>query len=402
MPGDASDVYGNGGDNREAEMSETTVPTWTEPQFLQKVTTVVPSIIYVFNQRSQSNEYSNRNLAEAIGYSAQEVQAMGDSLMPQLCHPDDLVKIQNHFERIQALDDDETLQVEYRMRHRDGHYVWLLSVDTVFDRGPDGEVVRHIGTATDISAIKHVAAALEAANEELGQRANDLQRTNENLEVVTYAATHDLKGPVNNINALVDILEADGHLAEPDAAAMANMIRTSCDQAGQKIAAIVKAAEARSESLVPEVVPLGPALDRVWQTHRMAVGDEAAIEIDLSGCETVMFSPFHVESILSNLLGNALKYRHPDRRPSVKVRTWRQGENAFLSVTDNGLGLDLPNDIDRVFGLFKRVHTEVPGSGIGLYTVREALLRTNGSIAVESVEGEGSVFEIDFGPGSAY
>lgn len=382
-------------------MMKTGEHIWGAQRFFEKVMQVVPNVIYVFNQQTQANEYSNRNLAEAIGYSGDEVLLMGDRLMAQICHPDDLPKVAQHFAAICALDDEETAQIEYRVRHRDGHYVWLLSIDAVFDRDADGAVLRHIGTATDITALKNAAAALETANVEIGARAQALQRTNENLEVVTYAATHDLRGPINNIGNLLDLLSDDGHLASPDASAMAQMIRRSCDQAASKIQAIMKATEVRSEPLEPEPLPLDEILERVLENHGVALSTESTVEVDLDRCKIVRFSPFQLESICANLVGNALKFADPDRPSKICIEAWAEGKRAKLSVTDNGIGIDLPNHHEQIFGLFKRLRPDIPGSGIGLYTIRETLLRVGGEVEVFSTPGQGSTFVVDFGEGSA-
>ncbi len=140
---------------------------WDAAPFLEKVVGIVPNVIYVFNQKTQSNEYANRSLGDLLGYSAAEIQKMGDALMPSLCHPEDLGRVGEHFGAIQRIADDEVLTVEYRMRHKGGHWVWLLSYDALFERDEDGSVLRHIGVATDITDQKQAAAELGAVNHEM-------------------------------------------------------------------------------------------------------------------------------------------------------------------------------------------------------------------------------------------
>ncbi|MEX3016379.1 hybrid sensor histidine kinase/response regulator [Gymnodinialimonas hymeniacidonis] len=140
---------------------------WEADAFLAKITNVVPGIVYVFNQKTQSNEYTNSTLAEILGYSSPELVEMGDALFPTLCHPDDLPRIGEYFASLQQLKDGETASIEYRMRHKSDYWVWLLSYDTVFDRDEDGSVARHIGVATDITAQKSSEAAAAATRDEL-------------------------------------------------------------------------------------------------------------------------------------------------------------------------------------------------------------------------------------------
>ncbi|WP_071889679.1 sensor histidine kinase [Hymenobacter sp. PAMC 26628] len=96
-----------------------------------------------------------------------------------------------------------------------------------------------------------------------------------------------------------------------------------------------------------------------------------------------------------NLLSNALKYRHPDRVPLAQVRGRDEGAYHVLEVQDNGLGLDLTRE-PELFGMFRRYHTHVEGSGIGLYMVKRMVENTGGRIEVHSTLGEGSTFTVYF------
>ncbi|MGZ2258611.1 ATP-binding protein [Roseobacter sp. A03A-229] len=140
---------------------------WDAASFLEKVLGVVPGVIYVFNQKTQSSEYTNRSLGDMLGYTGAEAQAMGEALIPTLTHPDDLPRVSAHFSALQQLQDGEIRMVEYRMQHKDGRWVWLVSHDAVFDRADDGTVLRHIGIATDITEQKAQEARAAAIRDEL-------------------------------------------------------------------------------------------------------------------------------------------------------------------------------------------------------------------------------------------
>ena len=132
--------------------------------FLAQVVALVPGIIYVFNHDTMSNEYANRSIAEMLGYSPQEIIDMGDNLLPTIIHDDDFDLIAGHVADLQDLADHEQAVWEYRAIARDGHQVWLRSIETVFTRAADGGVLRHIGIAFDITAEKNAEAQLRAAN----------------------------------------------------------------------------------------------------------------------------------------------------------------------------------------------------------------------------------------------
>jgi len=141
--------------------------------FLSQVVALVPGIIYVFNHESMSNEYSNRCIAELLGYSPADIKAMGEELLPTIIHEDDFDRIAGHVAELQNLADHEQAVREYRAIARDGHEVWLRSIETVFTRAADGGVLRHIGIAFNITAEKNAETGLRQANaalkEQLGE-----------------------------------------------------------------------------------------------------------------------------------------------------------------------------------------------------------------------------------------
>jgi signal transduction histidine kinase len=120
----------------------------------------------------------------------------------------------------------------------------------------------------------------------------------------------------------------------------------------------------------------------------------AQIEINLD-CPQVNFSRKNLKSILYNLLSNALKYRSASRQPLVRISFDTEENYHLLTVEDNGLGMDMRQE-DKIFALFKRLHTHVEGTGIGLYIVKKMLENSGGKIEVDSQVGIGSTFKVYF------
>jgi signal transduction histidine kinase len=119
------------------------------------------------------------------------------------------------------------------------------------------------------------------------------------------------------------------------------------------------------------------------------------VEYEVAGDPTVWFSPKHLHSVLLNLVSNALKYRHPDRAPVVRVRAYRDATRLVVRVTDNGRGLSEAQQ-QHLFGLFKRFHPEVEGTGVGLYLVKKIVTHAGGTVQVESQLGRGTTFILVF------
>lgn len=132
--------------------------------FLSKIIDVMPGITYVYNQSTQQNEYVNKEVAKVLGYSKEDVEALGSNLMEEIIHPEDMLKMVNHHQALCDSSDEEILDFEYRVKHKDGNYRWFLSKETIFEKIPGNGKIKHIGVATDITKIKEVEEKLNEAN----------------------------------------------------------------------------------------------------------------------------------------------------------------------------------------------------------------------------------------------
>ena len=388
--------------------------------FLENITRLVPSIIYIYNQATQSNEYGNRNIGEIMGYTAKEIQALGSEFMLKLCHSEDLPAVFEYFKKISHLKDGEVIYLEYRMQHKNGSYVWLLSTDTIYERAPDGSVLRHIGVATDITKIKEAATKLKETNQileatvqkrtrelrdlnmqlekKVEERTSDLRKINSELEELAYVTTHDLKSPVNTIESYLDFLKKDKQIQDSYSLEAIRWIDKSVVQAQKKIESLISVAKFR-KNIGQNLEPL--SFENIFAEvqevlHKEIERSHAKIQIDFDQAPEVCFSRHHLSSILENLISNAIKYRAHARIPEICVRTRENGDSICLAVRDNGLGIDVNKDIKKVFGLFKRAHKTIPGNGIGLYMIKHMMERTGGRVELESTLGQGSTFKVFF------
>ncbi len=128
-----------------------------DPSYLKMVAEKAPALIYVFNQETGENEYTNRQISDVLGYSVDEVRQLGLDLMATALHPDDAAEVFAHIETLKDLPDGAAREIEYRMQHKDGHWVTLMSSDSVFRRDETGAVTHHIGIVIDVSAAQLAA-----------------------------------------------------------------------------------------------------------------------------------------------------------------------------------------------------------------------------------------------------
>ncbi|TVT43517.1 PAS domain-containing protein [Hymenobacter setariae] len=239
---------------------------------------------------------------------------------------------------------------------------------------------------------------LQSANEELGATNLQLTRTNVDLDNFIYTASHDLKAPITNIEGLLQALQSElpaGQTSE--VAYILGLMQDSVDRFKRTIEHLTEVSKLQKEhGQGAASVRLAEVIQNVRLDLAPLIKEtNAQLMIEVPAFITLTFSEKNLRSVVYNLLSNALKYRHPDRVPQVRLLSRTQGHHLVLEVQDNGLGLDLARD-HELFTMFQRYHTHVEGSGIGLYMVKKIVENAGGRIEVESQLGRGSTFFVYF------
>ena len=142
--------------------------------FFERIAAVTPAILYIFDLEKMENVWANRSLFTHLGYTEDEVREMGGDVLPTLMHPDDLDRYGPHFETLLKLGALETVRFEYRMRHKQGHWVWLHSHEAAYRRGENDLVCQIIGSAHDITETKEAAERVELVTAELKHRVKNI------------------------------------------------------------------------------------------------------------------------------------------------------------------------------------------------------------------------------------
>jgi PAS domain S-box-containing protein len=143
--------------------TQTGDPLQESLHLLQQIAETTPGILYLYDLREQRNIYANRQTGELLGYTTEQIQAMGSTLLPTLIHPDDWAIIPVHLDRLQQASDGTVLELEYRMQHANGEWRWFLGREVLFKRLPNGEIHQILGIAQDITSRKQTELDLTRA-----------------------------------------------------------------------------------------------------------------------------------------------------------------------------------------------------------------------------------------------
>lgn len=247
-------------------------------------------------------------------------------------------------------------------------------------------------------ALHSKNAELMVANDQITARNQQLARSNQDLDNFVYAASHDLKQPVNNLQGLVEELRRTAVVQEPDTAIIMRLIEESLQSLATTItdlAAVVQEQRPASQP-ISESVELAELTADVLQVLRPQVlATHARIDTDFSELPKLQYVRINLRTILLNLLSNALKYHHPGRRPHIELRTYTADGQPVLEIQDNGLGLNMERHGAELFHLFRRFHPQAgDGTGVGLFLVNRLVQGPGGHIKVESEEGHGTTFRL--------
>ena len=236
------------------------------------------------------------------------------------------------------------------------------------------------------------------AEQALLERNAELVRINAELDNFVYCASHDLKSPVTNAEGLLTILKEEFASSDPEVQSILEKLDQSVYQMHRTIQELTDVSKVQRQA--------EDELEKLSFVEVMAeVQDVLSDEITKSGViiqtefeenPEVWFSHKNLKSIMFNLVSNAIKYRAPDRVPRVFVTSTADEKYVILSVSDNGIGIDLAKHEKKIFSLFKRLNDNVEGSGVGLFIVKRIVDYNQGKIEVESKVGEGSTFRVYF------
>ncbi|MGI4820808.1 MAG: ATP-binding protein [Janthinobacterium lividum] len=246
---------------------------------------------------------------------------------------------------------------------------------------------------------------VQAQNLRLHTANQQLVHTNQDLDNFVYAASHDLKQPINNLVGLFGELRRTATFHDAEEAVVLHLVDESLRNLSTTIhdlAAVVQ--EQRPPSaLASEPVALAEVLADVQLALRPAwLATQGQLTVDFAALPTLHGVRSSLRTIMFNLLSNALKYRQPTRLLRVHMRTYEQAGCAVLEVRDNGLGIDLVRCGKELFHLFRRFHPEAAeGTGVGLFLVNRLVEGTGGHMQVDSQPGGGTTFRAHLPAGLA-
>jgi PAS domain S-box-containing protein len=294
----------------------------------------------------------------------------------------------------QALEEGSS-ETEEKINFPNGETKTLYTKKVRFEDSSGSSFV--LGVSRDITEINQVQTSLKESEERLKGVVADLEKANIDLKRFNFVASHDLQEPLKKLQQFSSFLEEDcSEQLSKDGHYFLGVIKASSKRMSQLIKDLLSYSRNSSSELKLVEVDLSKIVENIIFELEVMISETQA-EIQVGKLPIITGDPTALEHLLRNLINNAIKYHHPERKPKIEITSYKSESKKItnLLVCDNGIGLDMKYS-DRIFEPFQRLHNEAdyPGSGIGLAICNTICQRHGWNINVASKLGKGSKFKI--------
>lgn len=334
-----------------------------EERYIRKIADVVPHAMFVFDIEENRYVYVNQQVEHDLGYTPEEYLGMGEALFTEVFHEDIADRWAELQLRWETADDGQFFDIESQMRHRNGEWRWFIGRTTVFSRSPDGKVRQTIGTAQDITEIKHTQQQLMTMLHE--------------KDALLKEVHHRVKNNLQIISSLLNLQVAQ--IKEPQILNIFNETKNRV-----RSMALLHETLYRTENLAQ--IDFQYYVDTLCNYLLRSFGvdsDRIRLNTEISDVQLDMERAIPCGLIINELVSNALKYAFPDEcKGQVWISMVEGDDGSFeLRVRDDGIGL--PPEFDAK-------HSD----SLGLRLVHDLTIQLRGKLAIQSEEG--AMFTIVF------
>ena len=229
------------------------------------------------------------------------------------------------------------------------------------------------------------------------QLIRELTQNNKDLKQFSYITSHNFRAPLSNLTGLLHLLE-DVPIENEELQEILNGFKRSTHLLNETIEDLVKVVIIKDNpSILKEDISIKEIFENVFfQLNNQINLYKPTIKFDIDENVTIHINKAYMESIILNLMSNALKYRSLDKPPKISIKATEKENFVNLIIKDNGIGIDLNKNGDKIFGLYQRFHNYPDSKGLGLYLVKSQIEAMGGTIEVESQVGKGTQFTLTF------
>ncbi|WP_243739222.1 PAS domain-containing protein [Flavobacterium sp. 245] len=358
-------------------------------KLLETVITQSKDSILITEANSQARKipkivYVNPAFSQMSGYLSNEIVGKSPNIFKgPKSDSDELKKL------LRAIKNEEECLIETISYTKQKEEYWVrFSMIPIFNN--EGSISHWISIQRDITEEKK----LETEKEHL---IRELTQNNKDLKQFSYITSHNLRAPLSNLIGLLNLIE-DIPVENPELEEILTGFTKSTHLLNETINDLVKVIIIKDNpSMQKEEVSLKEVFENVFSQLSFQIElHKPIIKLKFERVPLLNTNKAYIESILLNLLTNSIKYKSENRKLKISIIAEQIDNKAILTFKDNGIGIDLERNRDKVFGLYQRFHNYPDSKGLGLYLVKSQVETMGGTISIESEVNKGTTFTITF------
>lgn len=351
-------------------------------QRIESLINTVDGIVWECDAKTFAFNFISQKVEKILGYTAEE-WLESDTFWVDHIHPDDKQWTIDYC----ALKTKENVNhdFEYRMIAKNGAVVWLRDIVNIILE--NDQTLRLRGIMIDITTTK-------AAEKELQDSFNLVTAQNKRLLNFSYIVSHNLRSHTSNIASIMALIESSESEEEKDE--MIQLLKSVSYSLNETMLHLNEVINIRTNiGLVSEPLNLANYITTVKNVLCEQIwSNEVTICSEIHEDTLINYNPAYLESILYNIISNSIRYRHPSRKPIIKINLMEENDMKVLQISDNGIGIDLVKNADKIFGMYKTFTNNSDSKGIGLFITKNQIDAMGGNITVESEPNIGTTFKI--------
>lgn len=290
---------------------------------------------------------------------------------------------------IDALKKKQECLIETISYKKNKEEYWVrFSMIPIYDT--ENELSHWISIQRDVSEEKK-------QEKEKEQLIRELTQNNKDLKQFSYITSHNLRAPLSNLTGLLNLIE-DIPIENQELKEIINGFSKSTHLLNDTVNDLVKVIIIKDNpSIQKEAVLLKEIFENVFNQLSFQIElYKPIIKLNFEKVSVLNTNKAYIESIMLNLLTNAIKYKSENRQLKITINASEVDDIVYLTFQDNGIGIDLERNRDKVFGLYQRFHNYPDSKGLGLYLVKSQVETMGGTISIESEVNKGTSFTLTF------
>jgi PAS domain S-box-containing protein len=329
--------------------------------------------------------YASPSYIKMLGFTPEELTNFTTFDIFHHMHKED-IKATKEYIFSNLANKNKFFKCQFRIRSKTGKYFWREdSACVLYD--DEGKYSKYLIISRDISQMK----SAEEKARKLSSLSKDL---NAKLANFTHIVSHNIRSNTSNMSMLIDLIEDTNNTSEKKE--YFNLLKQSNNKLSETISHLNETIDLQFTSKKRKIeINIHTEINKVLNTFReQIVVEKITVELNIIKDLQLNTIPTYFESIISNLISNAIKYKSTDRRPFIKISAKKEKKKTVITIEDNGIGIDLSKNKEKIFGMYKTFHGNSDAIGLGLFMTKNKVNVLGGTIEAESKRKEGSVFKV--------